>query len=133
MNSRGQSGSSIQLLVLAVLGMASLSSHAQVGETTRMERFVVNDKHLLSFGIAITLWEEKNSGRVLEMFVTGVQEGGKAEQEGVIPGTRIYGINGRDVYSFLATFSAGSELNALFVDRPKRDRVTLEVVKPGHH
>ena len=113
-------------------GMLSLAVRARAEGVTQMERFVVNDKHLLSFGIALDVWEEKSSGRVLEMHVTGVQAGGMAEQEGVIPGTRVYGINGRDIYSFMATFGSGSELNGLFVNRGRGDQVTLEVVKPGH-
>ncbi len=123
----------VTAVVEIVAAMVTLAVRARAEEPAQMERFVVNDKHLLSFGVAISLWEEKSSGRVLEMHVTGVQEGGMAEQVGVIPGTRIYGINGREIYNFQATFSAGSELNALFVNRPKGDRVTLEVVKPGHH
>jgi hypothetical protein len=116
--------------VAATLALPAVRSVAE--EPAQLERFVVNDKHLLSFGIALNLWEDKASGRVLEMHVTGVQDGGMAEQEGVVAGTRVYGINGRDICSFLATFASGSELNDLFVNRPRGDRVTLEVVKPGH-
>ena len=121
------------LVALAsTVGLSPLLAEPGTEGKTRMDRFVVSEKHLLSFGIAITLWEDKFSGRVLEMHVPQVQEGGNAEQEGVIAGTRIYGINGRDVNNFLATFSAGSELNQLFIDRAKGDQITLEVLKPGH-
>lgn len=122
-------------LLAAMVSLLTPSALVAAGAkepATRMEKYVVSAKHLLSFGIAITLWEDKNSGLVLEMYVTGVQEGGFAEQEGIISGTRIYGINGATVYSFPATFSSGSELSQLFVDRAKGDKVTLEVVKPGH-
>ena len=99
----------VAAVVEIVAAMATLAVRARAEEPAQMERFVVNDKHLLSFGVAISLWEEKSSGRVLEMHVTGVQAGGMAEQEGVIPGTRVYGINGRDIYSFMATFGSGGK------------------------
>jgi hypothetical protein len=93
----------------------------------KMERFVVNDKHLLCFGIALELWDDKNSERVMAMYVKAVAPGSMAEQEGIVPGTRIYTIEGIPVENFEATFRAGSELNKLFVDRQSGDHVTLEV------
>ena len=93
----------------------------------KMERFVVNDKHLLCFGIALELWEDKNTHRVLAMYVKAVAPGSMAELEGIVPGARFYTIEGIPVDNFEATFRAGSELNKLFVDRQSGDRVTLEV------
>lgn len=93
----------------------------------KMEKFLVNEKHLLCFGLALELWEDKNNQRVLAIYVKAVAPGSMAEQEGIVPGTRVYGIEGIPAESFQATFAAGSELNKLFVDRQSGDRVTLEL------
>jgi hypothetical protein len=92
-----------------------------------MQKYVVNDKHLLCFGLAIELWEDKNTQRVLAMYVKAVQPESMAELEGLAPGTRIFGIEGIPVEDFQATFGEGSELNKIFLNRKNGDRVTLEI------
>ncbi len=93
----------------------------------QLEKFTVNDRHLLCFGLGLELWEDKNTHRVLAMYVKAVQPESMADQEGIIPGTRIFGINGLAVDNFQATFGEGSELNRLFINRQNGDRVTLEL------
>jgi hypothetical protein len=81
----------------------------------QMQKFVVNDKHLLCFGIGIELWKDKNTDQVLAMYVKTVQENSMAELEGIVPGT----------------FGEGSELNRIFLNRKNGDRVTLEIKQLG--
>ena len=123
------SGGLILLAVgLALPVRAAPAEPSSAGQRpVQMEKFVVNDKHLLCFGLGIEFWEDKNTGQVLAMYVKAVAPDSMAEHEGMVPGTRIYGIEGIGVENFLATFAAGSELNKLFVDRKSGDRVTLEV------
>lgn len=119
----------ISLVLLSALAARATPTDpaADKAPPVQMQKFVVNDKHLLCFGIALELWEDKNSERVLAMYVKAVAPGSMAEQEGIVPGARIYSIEGIAVENFEATFRAGSELNKLFVDRQSGDRVTLEV------
>lgn len=102
------------------------------GKPQVMEKFTVNEKHLLCFGVAITLWEDKNSGRVLEMYVRDVASGSMAESKGLRPGTRIWAIDGIPADSFEATFSAGSGLAGKFLNRKPGEQIVLEVAPvPG--
>jgi C-terminal processing protease CtpA/Prc len=98
---------------------------------TQMEKFVVNEKHLLCFGLALSLWENKNSGYVLAMYVKDVAPGSMAEQKGLRPGSRIWAIDGVPVTGFAATFSVGSELGRKFVDRKRGDVIVLEATPQG--
>jgi hypothetical protein len=129
---RFRRGTQAALISLALLSaFAARATPAETGTDksppVQMQKFVVNDKHLLCFGIALELWEDKNTQNVLAMYVKAVAPGSMAEQEGIVPGTRIYTVEGISVENFEATFRAGSELNKLFVDRQTGDRVTLEV------
>lgn len=93
----------------------------------QLEKFTVNDRHLLCFGLGLELWEDKYTHRVLAMYVKAVQPESMAEQEGITPGARIFGLNGLAVDNFQATFGEGSELNRLFLNRKNGDHVTLEL------
>lgn len=115
-------------LVLAMLAILAAAHGAGAPEKARvMERYEVNETHLLSFGLAITLWEEKSSGRVLEMYIKDVAPGSMAEAKGLRPGTRIWAIDAVPVDSFEATFDAGSELGKKFLNRSPHDKIVLEV------
>lgn len=96
-----------------------------------MEKYVVSGKHLLCFGIAITPWENKNTQRVMAMCVKDVAPESMAGEKELAPGTRIYSINGVPVKDFEATFSDGSDLGKLFVDRKKGDQITVEIGNLG--
>lgn len=120
------------LIYLALLSAltaraAPAGSGADNHPPVKMEKFVVNDRHLLCFGLGLELWEDKNTHRVLAMYVKAVQPESMADQEGITPGSRIFGINGLAVDNFSATFGEGSELNQLFINRKNGDRVTLEL------
>ena len=116
-------------LVLAL----PLGSPAETdGKPQVMQKFTVNEKHLLCFGVAITLWEDKNSGLVLEMYVRDVAPGSMAESKGLRPGTRIWAIDGISAESFEATFAAGSGLAEKFLNRKPGDQIVLELAPaPG--
>ncbi|MEO6875377.1 MAG: hypothetical protein ABI222_11220 [Opitutaceae bacterium] len=118
------------LCLLALSGFGALAGRGadrEQGPPLQMEKFTVNRGHLMAFGIAISMWEDKNTERVLEMSVKAVRPDSNADWQGVKPGTRIYSINGVPVESFVASFAAGTDLNKIFVDRKKGDQVTLEL------
>jgi C-terminal processing protease CtpA/Prc len=109
------------------LAASPVGSNASPPPPVKMDKFIVGEKHLQSFGIAIELWEDKSTQRVMEMYIKEVQQGSMAEDKGLTKATRIFEINGIPVDSFDATFAAGSDLNKIFIDRKNGDRVTLEV------
>jgi hypothetical protein len=124
---------SISAAMILALGVAvGLSAYQARAETkpVRMERFVVSDKYLLSFGVAVTLMEDRNTHRVLEMSITAVQSGSMAEDKGLCPGTKIWSIDGRSAYDFPATFDADSDLGEKFLNRRSGDVIVLEVTLP---
>jgi C-terminal processing protease CtpA/Prc len=121
----------MKTLLALTVHAAAVGSAENLQPPVKMEKFVVGAKPLLCFGIAIEMWENKSTQRVMEMYVRAVQPGSMAEDAGIVPGTRIYGINGIPADSLEATFLAGSELNRIFVDRLEGDRVTLEIKLPG--
>lgn len=121
-----------RLLLLTGLALAGIPGTARAEpKPTQMEKFVVNEKHLLCFGLALSLWENKNSGFVLAMYVKDVAPGSMAEEKGLRPGSRIWAIDGIDVTSFEATFSAGSELGRKFLDRKRGEVIVLEATPQG--
>lgn len=122
---------SLSLLSAAAARATPAASDDDNRPPVTMQKYVVNDKHLLCFGVAIELWEDKNTQRVLAMYVKAVQPESMAELEGLAPGTRIFGIEGIPVEDFTATFGEGSELNRIFLNRKNGDRVTLEVKMEG--
>jgi len=96
-------------------------------KVVQMEKFVVNGEVQLGFGIGITLWSNKDSHRVMEMYIKGVQPGSRAEQEGLRPGTRIWSVDAVPAESFEATFAPDSALGKKFVNRKRGDTIVLEV------
>ena len=118
------------LIVLFAQGTAfALAGEKASDQPLTMRRFDVNSDavYQLCFGVGITLWEDKNTGKVMEMYVKDVRPGSSAEREGLRSGTKIYGIDGMSISSFDATFKKGSELNKIFENRKRNDTVTLEV------
>ena len=120
------------LLALLVISAAGISpSLSAEPKPVQMEKFVVNDKHLLCFGVALTLWEDKNTGRVREMYIKAVAPDSMAEEKGLRPGTRVWSIDAVGVDNFDATFSAGSALGDKFLNRQRGDVIVLEVKVQG--
>ena len=120
---------SLILTTVAVTGVA-LVARAE-DKPVQLERFVVSEKHQLSFGMAITLWEDKNTGRVLAMYVKQVQPDSMTEQLGIRPGTRIWTIDGVPVENFDATFDVASELGQKFVNRQRGASIVREFKVEG--
>ncbi len=121
----------VMTLLASTVQAAADASAENRQPPVKMDKFVTRAKPMQCFGIAIELWENKATQLVFEMYVRDVQSGSMAEDAGIVPGTRIYGINGIAVENLTATFLRGSELNRIFFDRPEGDRVTLEVKLPG--
>jgi membrane-associated protease RseP (regulator of RpoE activity) len=120
------------ILALLVLATAVIPLGVQAeAKPVQMEKFVVQDKHLLCFGVALSLWEDKNTGRVLAMYVKAVAPDSMAGEKGLRPGTRIWSVDGVAVESFEATFSAGSELGNKFLDRKRGEVIVLEIKNEG--
>jgi S1-C subfamily serine protease len=113
------------------LRAAAADSGSGNAPPVQMEKYTVSGKHLLCFGLGLELWEDKNTGRVLAMYVKAVQPDSHADLEGIVPGTRIWSVNATPVEKFPATFAEGSPLNRIFVDRQNGDQVTLEFTRPG--
>ena len=119
---------SVSLLTLLVMALAAISPAARAEtKPVQMEKYVVNDKHLLCFGVALTLWEDKNTGRVLEMYIKAVAPDSMAEEKGLRPGTRVWSIDAVPVNNFDATFAAGSALGEKFLNRKRGEVIVLEV------
>ncbi len=97
----------------------------------QLEKFVVNDKHLLCFGVALTLWENQNTHRVMAMYVKQVQPDSMAEEKGLRPGTRIWTIDGMPVEDFPASFAPESELGIKFLNRKRGETIVLEIKVEG--
>ena len=125
-----------KLLVVVLFAASSgriAPLHATEGKAYKMEKFVVNEKHLLCFGIAITLWRDANTGLVQAMYVKDVAPDSMAEKKGIRPGTRIWAIDNIPADNFEATFAADSELGKKFLNRQKDDKILLEVTLLGEH
>lgn len=93
----------------------------------QMEKVVVNGEVQLCFGIGITLWVNKDTHRVMEMYIKGVQQGSMADEQGLRPGTRIWSVDAVPADSFEATFVPDSELGKKFLNRKSGDTIVLEV------
>jgi hypothetical protein len=123
--------------MLAVLSVASaaavFAADARVSEPVVMEAFKVEKIHKvkLAFGMSLDVWNAGN-GKVKSIVVWKVRETTDAADQGVIPLTRIYRINGRPIEEFDATLRRSSELGKLFVDRKNGDQIVLEIGLPGH-
>jgi len=85
----------------------------------------------LAFGLALQVWPTGFDGKVGSIVVSRVKINSDAEREGLIPGTMIERVNGRDVREFDATFRAGSDLHAYFINRRKGSRIELHVRLPS--
>ncbi len=132
--SRTSFPSPTSLFAFLMLAMVGIPPGVR-GETTpvQMERFVVHENPMLCFGIAVTLWEDKNTRRVLEMYVKAVQPDSMAEDKGLRPGTRIWSIDGLPVDGFEATFAPDSDLGRKFLNRLRGEVIVLEVKVQGEH
>lgn len=123
---RGGGLACLGLIFAGGWGSASIGRGAEAAPT-QMEKFEVHAKHLLCFGIALTLWEDKYTHRVLAVYVKDVQPESMAELSGIRPGTRIWTIDGTPVENFEASFEPETELGKKFVNRRRGDDILLEI------
>jgi hypothetical protein len=91
---------------------------------------VVGDPPKLAFGLTLELWQTTYTPKVRTIYITKVKPNSDAEAQGIVPGTRIDFIDGRNVEEFDATFKAGSDLNRLFINRKKGSSIQLDVLLP---
>lgn len=115
-----------------LFGLTCLApGYAAESKPYQMEKFVVNDKHLLCFGVALTLWKDKNTGLVMAVYVSDVHPDSMAYEKGLRPGTRIWEIDKLPVESLEASFAPESELGKKFLNRQRNDKILLEVTLVG--
>ncbi|MDB6127231.1 MAG: hypothetical protein JWM35_1127 [Verrucomicrobia bacterium] len=98
-----------------------------------MEAFKVDGNYIpkLSFGLALEVWKDNDTQKVISIYVSSVRENSPAQKKGLVPRTRIYRIDGTPVEEFTASFFKGMPLNKVFVQRYPNSRVKLEVAIPG--
>lgn len=121
----------LSLIMVLVFTACVSSARAAEDKPVQMEKFIVNDKHMLCFGVALTLWKDKNTGRVLAMYVKDVHPDSMAQKKGIRPGTRIWEIDNVPVENFEATFDPESDLGKKFLNRQKNDTILLDVTVIG--
>ena len=103
----------------------------EAGAPVPLPMILVEAKPLTSFGLSLQMVAVRQTRQVLRMFVREVVPQSEADYGGLQPGTEILSINGRAVDTFVAGFTAESELGKLFVNRHRGDRVLLLVRPPG--
>lgn len=103
-----------------------------------VERPIILDVHevltappKLAFGLALEVWRDNTSGKILNLYVTKVRPGSSAADEGLKPRTRIDRIDGRPVEQLTASFLKDGDLNTFFVNRKLGAKITLEILIEG--
>ena len=98
-----------------------------------MDAFKVDGNYIpkLSFGLALEVWKDNDTQKVISIYVSSVRENSPAQKKGLSSRTRIYRIDGTPVEEFTASFFKGMPLNKIFVQRYPNSRVKLEVAVPG--
>jgi hypothetical protein len=91
---------------------------------------VMGEPPKLSFGLALQIWQSGHEAKVGALYITRVRDHSDAAMQGLVPGTRIDKVDGRDVLGFAANFKSGGELNAAFINRKIGSQVELEVLLP---
>jgi len=110
---------------------AAVPANDPRGPIVQLDAFsVMGEPPKLSFGLALQIWQSGHEARVGALYITRVRDHSDAAMQGLLPGTRIDKIDGRDVLGFAANFKSGSELNAAFINRKIGSRLELEVLLP---
>lgn len=110
---------------------AEAASSADNPGAVTMEAFNVRQKVLTSFGLALAVWKDGNTGKVSAIYVSAVKPGSPAEAAGLGPRTRIEAIDGKPVTEMDATYRPGGDLHRAFINRRIGDKVTLLVRTEG--
>lgn len=102
-------------------------------ELVQLAPVLVRDRPMIwtSFGLALTVFEQRKTHRVARIIIREVEPGSEADLAGLRPGTQIVSADGRDVTTLAPQFSRGSDLARLFVQRHAGERINLEVRDPG--
>lgn len=79
----------------------------------------------LSFGMSLDVWANKETHRVIAVYVREVQPDSSADYAGIKSRTRIYSFDYLPVESFEATYKQGSDLRRLLVDRKPGDQLVV--------
>jgi predicted metalloprotease with PDZ domain len=99
--------------------------------TVRMAPYYVRTRPLTSFGLALQMEALVKTKQVLRMFIREVEADSEADFGGLVPGTEILSVDGRNVRTFAVRFDPESDLGRLFVNRARGDRIRLVVIHPG--
>lgn len=85
----------------------------------------------LCFGLALEVWKDNATSRIMNLYVTKVRPGSSAAEEGIKPRTRIDRIDGQPVEQLTGSFLKGGDLNKFFINRKLGAKIVLEILPEG--